>query len=108
MASKVYTAQELLDTANHIYADYGVARIPISGTNLTYKDVRGWEIAAMLRQAAEAMERDGKHKSCKCCDALKQIACHVREAQSNGMEIFSGLKDMILNICREYIDKCDG
>lgn len=57
MMSKIYTAKELRDTADHIYADYGVARIPISETPLTYKDVRGWEIAAMLRQAADVMER---------------------------------------------------
>lgn len=61
----------------------------------------------MAKVYTAAEMREGKHKSCECCDALKQIAAHVREAEFNGMEIFGGLKDMILNICREYIDKCD-
>lgn len=63
MASKGYTAQEMRLTAEYIYADYGVARIPISETPLTYRDVRGWEIAAMLRQAADMMERCVKARS---------------------------------------------
>lgn len=57
--AKVYTAQELRTVADHMCSDFTFARIPLLD-GMSYRNVRSYEVAEMLRQAADALEREEK------------------------------------------------
>lgn len=60
-----YTAKEMRTVADHMCSDFTFARIP-SRDGMLHRDVGAWEVAEMLRQAADALERDEESDVVRC------------------------------------------
>lgn len=61
--SRRYTAQEMRETADNVCADFTFARVNVgSDARPVYMEIKPHEVASMLRQAADDMEREEKRE----------------------------------------------
>lgn len=61
--SSRYTAKEMRLAADNVCSDFTFARVNVgSNARPVYREIKPYEVANMLRQAADAMEREGRKK----------------------------------------------